>query len=67
MIKIKYKRHVIKAKIHDHPKYIQNRLLGIEKNQFGYDAFGLKHIIKRDAYDYIKGYKEKYIDISFRA
>jgi len=67
MIKIKYKKHVIKAKINDHPKYIQNRLLGIEKNQFGYDAFGLKHIIKRDAYDYIKGYKEKYIDISFRA
>lgn len=63
MIGEKYKKHVLKCNIENHPKYIQNKLEKLEKNQFGYDAFGLKQHIKRNLYDYIKGYKEKYIDL----
>ncbi len=66
MIKIKYRRHVIKSSIRSHPKYIQDRLVGISQNQFGYDAFGLKQSINRNVYDYAKGYKEKFFDLNFK-
>ena len=65
MIKVKYKKHVIKSSIGSHPKYIQKRLLSLNKNQFGYNAFGLKENTNRDLYDYLKGYKEKYFDLNF--
>ena len=65
MIKVKYKKHVLKSSTRSHPKYIQKRLVGLNKNQFGYDAFGLKEKTNRDLYDYIKGYKEKYFDLNF--
>jgi hypothetical protein len=60
MIKDKYKKHVLRKKISDHPKYIQNRILNINENEFGYDAFGLKSTTRRSLRDYIKGYKEIY-------
>ena len=60
IIKDKYKKHVLRKKISDHPKYIQNRILNINENEFGYDAFGLKSTTRRSLRDYIKGYKEIY-------
>ena len=65
MIKVKYKKHVIRTSISSHPKYIEKRLASLNKNQFGYNAFGLKDETKRDLYDYLKGYKEKYFDLNF--
>ena len=46
-------------------RIIQKRLLSLNKNQFGYNAFGLKENTNRDLYDYLKGYKEKYFDLNF--
>ena len=47
-------------KVDNHPKYIQNKLKSLSKEQFGYDAFGLQDELKRDFLDYVKGYKHKY-------
>ena len=37
-------------------------LLSLNKNQFGYDAFGLKNNTNRKIKDYLKGYKNRYLD-----
>tara|TARA_Y100000816_G_scaffold64403_1_gene42660 strand:- start:1294 stop:2091 length:798 start_codon:yes stop_codon:yes gene_type:complete len=60
MIKKRYSFHVLKLKINDHPVFIRERLDSIEKNQFGFDAFGLKQEIKRKPKHYFTGYKQKY-------
>jgi hypothetical protein len=60
MIREKYKKHTLKMKVDNHPKYIQNKLKSLSKEQFGYDAFGLQDELKRDFLDYVKGYKHKY-------
>ena len=65
MIEERYKKHTFQLKDNDHPIYIKNRLLNVTKDQFSYDAFGLKNSIKRPAANFIKGYKEKYINPFF--
>ncbi len=60
MIKLKYKKHTLKMRIDNHPKYIRERLASLESDQFGYDAFGLKNKINRNLFDYLRGYKHKY-------
>lgn len=65
MVKIRYKKHVLKLNINDHPKYIKNKLLEIHPNQFGYDAFGLKSKIKPGISDYIKSYKNKLLQMRY--
>ena len=45
-----------------HPKYIQEKLDSLNKEQFGYNAFGLKATTRRTFKNYIKGKKEIYID-----
>ena len=59
MVESRYKKHILKLKIENHPKYIIENLYKLEKNQFGYDAFGLKDTIKRDYLEYIRSYKNK--------
>ena len=61
MIIQRYKFHVNKLKIEDHPKYIKDTLSSIDKNQFGYSAFGLKDNIKRNIFHRYVGYKQKYL------
>jgi len=61
MIENKYKKHVLRKNIDDHPKYIMEKLINLNEHQFGYDAFGLKKTTKRSFYNYLKGYKEKYL------
>ena len=56
MISERYKFHVNKLKISEHPKYIKETLLGLEENQFGYSAFGLKETIKRNIFHRYIGY-----------
>ena len=57
MIEDRYKKHTLKLKVHNHPKYIIEKIKNLEEKQFGYDAFGLKNNIKRSPIDYLKNYK----------
>ena len=60
MIQNRFKYHVLKLEIENHPKYIQDRLKNIQPDEFGYDLFGLKNNLNRNIYHYLKGYKQKY-------
>ena len=63
MITQRYKKHTNKLKISQHPKYIIEKLKSIEENQFGYNAFGLQETIKLNLIEYIKGKKDKVINL----
>ena len=65
MIKERYAKHTFKINFENHPKYIKEKLANITENQFAYSAFGLKNSIKRPATNYLKGYREKYINPLF--
>ncbi len=60
MVQSKYKKHTLKKRLDEHPKYIKEKLLNLDPSYFGYDAFGLKETVKRDIVDYLKGFKHKY-------
>lgn len=62
MIVKRYKNHILKLSIDDHPKYIKKRLKNLSDNQFGYDLFGMKLEIKRNFKDYLKAYKLKLLN-----
>jgi len=62
MIKNRYCKHTFKIKPQEHPKYIKNKLLNLQEDQFAYSAFGLKDLTKRPAINYLKGYREKFIN-----
>lgn len=61
-VKEKYKKHTNKISFNRHPKYIQDKLDSLNKDQFGYSAFGLKTVTRRTFRNYIKGKKEIYLD-----
>lgn len=44
MIKLRYKKHVLRKNIKKHPLFIKEKLDKLNQNQFGYNAFGLKDI-----------------------
>ena len=60
MIKKRYKNHILKLNIEEHPKYIKEKLININENQFGFDLFGMEKEVKRNITDYIKAYKLKH-------
>ena len=60
MIELRYKKHIFKLKIEDHPKYFQSLINNLSKDQFGYDLFGLKYSTKRSIEDYYNAFKERY-------
>lgn len=62
MVQDRYPKHNFKLKISDHPSYIQDRLNNLEKDQFGYDVFGLKSENKISNKYKLKGLKEKYFN-----
>tara|TARA_A100001011_G_scaffold391567_1_gene477291 strand:+ start:36 stop:848 length:813 start_codon:yes stop_codon:yes gene_type:complete len=62
MIENRYKRHVNKLKLNNHPKYIQDKLYGIEKDQFGFNAFGLRDSVRRDFREYVIAKKNNITD-----
>jgi len=62
MVVERYPKHSFKTNLEKHPKFIQGKLSSIEKNQFGYDMFGLKDTIKFPKKYKLKGLKEKYIN-----
>ena len=53
-VKEKYKKHVFKIKLEDHPIYIQEKLKNLDNNQFGYSGFGIKDNTKFDQIEFIK-------------
>ena len=61
MILKRYKFHVNKLKIDDHPKFIKETLNSLQDNQFGHSAFGLKDNTKRNIFHKYVGYKQKYL------
>ena len=61
-VKSKYPKHIHKIKFENHPEFIQNSIEKLNKNQFGYSAFGLKDSWKSSPKNYIKGYKSLYLD-----
>jgi len=65
MVKDRYPKHTFNLNLEDHPKYIKDKLKNLNDGQFGYDAFGLKGKTKRPFKNYLKGYKEKYINSFF--
>jgi len=60
MIKQRYKKHIIKLKIEDHPKYIMNKLKTLSYGQFGYDGFGLKNQRKENLPNVVQAHLEFY-------
>ena len=61
MIEDRYKKHIFRAKNTDHPKFIQNKISTLGKEQFGYSLFGLDEIINRSIYNYAEAINERYI------
>ena len=59
MIEERYKKHVHKLKIRQHPVYIQEKLLTLSENTFGYNLFGLKNNTKFDRLELLKSNKNK--------
>lgn len=58
-IKRKYPKHTFKAALDSHPKYIKEKLLKLNEDQFGHSVFGLKYDTSFKLTDTIKGYKLK--------
>lgn len=56
MIKNRYKKHLIKLKLEDHPKYIMEKLNNLSDDQFGFDGFGLKSDRNEDFQKIFKAY-----------
>lgn len=61
MVENRFKNHVLKLKIEDHPKYIKEKLNNLDQTQFGYNLFGIKETTKPGIKNYIKNYKNKFI------
>ena len=61
MIENRYKKHIFKVNIGDHPKFIQNKINSLNESQFGFNAFGLDNYINRSISDYISAYSERFL------
>ena len=59
MVKFRLPNHLIKKQISEHPKFIQNKLTNLRKEQFGYDCFGLIHEYKPKFFNYFNFMKTK--------
>ena len=59
MVKFRLPNHLIKKQISEHPKFIQNKLTNLRKEQFGYDCFGLIDEYKPKYFNYFNFMKTK--------
>lgn len=66
MVRERYKKHVHRLKMNNHPKYIIDKLLTIDETMFGYSAFGLKDTTKFSTYEYLKSTKNKIKNYGFK-
>lgn len=62
MVKERYPKHTFKINLNDHPRFIKEKLKNIHDDQFGNNLFGLKNSTPKPLINYLKGYKEKYIN-----
>ena len=62
MVKERYPKHTFKINLNDHPRFIKEKLINIHDDQFGNNLFGLKNSTPKPLKNYLKGYKEKYIN-----
>ena len=60
MVESRYKKHILRVDINQHPKYLRKNLDNLNNSQFGYDAFGLKGAVKTNIIEYFIAYKNKY-------
>ena len=60
MIKIRYKKHLFRTDIGKHPKFIKNKLSNLNKEQFGFTAFGLKGNTNFNYLEFPRELKKKY-------
>jgi len=58
-VKRKYPKHTFKMDLDSHPRYIKEKLLKLDTDQFGHSVFGLKNNTSFKLSDTIKGYKLK--------
>lgn len=65
MVLDRYPKHIFNLKINDHPKFIKESLNMLEPDQFGYNLFGLKNNLHFPIKNYLKGYREKYLNPVF--
>ena len=65
MVIERFPKHTFNMPIPKHPKFIKDRLLNINPDQFGYNLFGLSEIIDQNRIYFYKGLKEKYINPFF--
>tara|TARA_B100001996_G_C18340998_1_gene470165 strand:- start:18 stop:632 length:615 start_codon:yes stop_codon:yes gene_type:complete len=59
MIKTRLPKQIIKKTLNDHPKFIQQSLADLKKEQFGFDCFGLLNEHKPGITDYFNFAKTK--------
>ena len=60
MFKIRYKKHLFRTDIGKHPKFIKNKLSNLNKEQFGFSAFGLKGNTNFNYLEFPRELKKKY-------
>ena len=61
LIEERYRKHIHYLDFDKHPKYIKDKLVTLQENQFGFDCFGLKNKIKPDIVEYLRHFNRKYI------
>jgi hypothetical protein len=60
MIKLRYKKHILRMNINDHPIFIKEKLVNLNQNQFGNSAFGLKNSTNFKYSEIISELRKKY-------
>jgi hypothetical protein len=60
MIQDRYRKHLFKSKLKNHPIYIQDKLKKLNEDQFGFSAFGLKDKVKLNYLEFPRELKKKY-------
>jgi hypothetical protein len=61
VMELRLRKHVNKLNLDQHPIFLKEKLANLTKEQFGYDCFGLVHSVKPGIKDYLKGYRDKFM------
>ncbi len=60
MIEERYKKHIYRMPIDEHPSFMLEKISKLNNNQFGHNLFGLGETIKRNPKDYLSAINEMY-------
>ena len=61
MIEKRYKRHLFRKTIEQHPSFIKEKLKNLKDDQFGHSAFGLKNNTNFDYLSIFDELKKRYL------